>query len=258
MYKSAALLALALAGISSPAFSQALPLNTGFDHSNFTVYPLPGTSPLPDNYWIKVAASHGPANVPAFVIKKHNLWQGPLSGGGFLSQYIGAAHPNGPSPSRSKSYAIYRKCFCLMKGYQNAQMSFQIRGDDVVGVWLNSGSNNILPAQSGNFGGAAINGPVAKPKFQTGLNCVYVLVVDTGSVVTGFNLAGSVSAYGLMPMAAAGTGMSFRPCMCESPAGLSEQATINAIIQVANSVPVGPSPVDFEPVDDKRRTNRAE
>lgn len=249
MNKSTALLALIMAGASSASFGQALPLNTGFDHSNFIAYSAPGIS---DNYWIKVAASQGPVNVPAFVINKHNAWKPTLSNGGFGSQWIGATSPNGASPSRSKSYAIYRKCFCLLKGYKQAQMGFQIRGDDVIGVWLNHAGNNILPAQPGSFGGAAINGPVAAPQFQVGRNCIYVMVVDTGSVVTGFNLAGTVSAYGLMPMAAAGSAMSFRPCECDRAHGPSEQATINAIVQVANGVPAGNNPISIDPVKDPR------
>jgi hypothetical protein len=235
MRKLHGLLALALLGASSAALSQTtLPLNTGFNHSNFTVYTPP---PLTDNYWIKVGGSNGngPFNVPAFVINKHALWANPLSGGGFGSQWIGATSPTGASTSSQVNYAIYRKCFCLMPGFKKAEMNFKILGDDMIGVWLNGINNNIVPVQGGSFTGPAINGPVTAPQFQTGRNCIYVLVVDTGSVVTGFDLAGTVTAYGLMPMAAAGSNMSFKPCQCEGPvkAVADDRATIQAIARIA-------------------------
>ena len=238
MRKLHSLLALTLLGASSAALSQTtLPLNTGFNHSNFTVYPAPGTSTVLDNYWIKVASSNAPTLAPAFVINKHVAWQNPLSGGGFGSQWIGATTPNGQSQPGPQPYAIYRKCFCLMPGYQKAQLSFQIRGDDAIAVWLNSVTNTLVPGQSGNHGGPAISGPAPglSPKFRTGVNCLYVLVEDTFSVVSGFNLAGTVTAYGLMPMAAAGTGTSFAPCQCPSgpQAAVEDRATIKAIVKFA-------------------------
>jgi hypothetical protein len=230
MRKLRGLLALTLLGASSAAMSQSLPLNTGFNHSNFTTYPVSGT----DNYWIKVAASSSPPG-PAFVIP-HPYWLAPLTlpatSGGFQSEWIGPT-ATGASPSSQITYAVFRKCFCLMPGYKQAQMNFKILGDDIIGVWLNS--NNILPVQGGSFNGPPINGPTTPPQFHTGRNCVYVLVLDTGSVVTGFDLAGTVSAYGLMPMAAAGTGISFKPCQCEGPvkAVVEDKATIQAIVKIA-------------------------
>jgi hypothetical protein len=225
MRKLHCLLALALAGASSSALSQTtVPLNTGFNHSNFTVYPTPGTNgpAVLDNYWIKVAASNTPPVAPAFVINKHNAWQAPLqlpaSAGGFGSQWISSTTPNGASPPGPLPYAIYRKCFCLMPGYQKAQMSFQIRGDDAIQVWLNSVTNTLVAGQGGSFGGPPINGAAQASQFHAGRNCVYVLVEDTGGVVTGFNLAGTVTAFGLMPMAAAGVDGSFAPCNCTGTA----------------------------------------
>jgi hypothetical protein len=245
MRKLHGLLALALLGASSAALSQSLPLNTGFNHSTFTTYVGTGT---PDNYWIKVAASASPPG-PAFVIP-HPYWQAPLtlpaSDGGFQSTWIGPT-PTGASPSGQISYAIFRKCFCLTPHYTQAKLNFKIMGDDIIGVWLNSAGNNILPVQGGSFNGPAISGPTATPKFQTGRNCLYVLVLDTGSVVTGFNLAGTVSAYGLMPMASAGTAASFKPCTCEGPATASEQATINALVKIAKTAVANGGTVQVQP-----------
>lgn len=235
MRKLHALLALTLSGASSAALSQTtLPLNTGFDHSTFSVITSPGVQ---DKYWIKVAASNAPLGVPAFVINKHLAWQNPLSGGGFGSSWISSTAPNGTSPPGPQPYAIYRKCFCLMPGYKKADLSFQIRGDDAIQVWLNSITNTIVTGQGGSFAGNPIQGPGPglSPQFRTGVNCLYVLVEDTGSVVTGFNLAGTVSAYGLMPMASAGAGMSFAPCKCEGgpKAMVEDRTTIQAIVRFA-------------------------
>jgi hypothetical protein len=213
--------------------SQSLPLDTGFNNSNFSYYTVNGS---PENYWIKVASSSTNTPSPGFVIPAHPAWQtlpGTLSG--FQTKWVGPT-ASGASPSGQTTFAIFRKCFCLMPGYKQAQMSFKMRGDDGVGVWLNSIGNNILPYQGGSFNGPAINGTATPSQFRTGRNCVYVLVVDTGSVVTGFNLAGTVSAYGLMPMAAAGTGASFRPCACEGPAAVPERATIAALVNVARRI----------------------
>jgi hypothetical protein len=234
MRKLHGLLALTLLGASSAAISQSLPLDTGLNYSNFTVSSYSG-SPLLDQYWIKVASSSTMTPTAGFVIPAHQAWQTLPSSIGGQSSWVGPT-PTGASPSGQTTFAIFRKCFCLMPGYKQAQMSFKMRGDDGIGVWLNSFNNNIVAYQGGSFNGPAINGPATAPQFQTGRNCLYVLVVDTGSVVTGFNLAGTVSAYGLMPMAAAGTGASFKPCTCEGPAAASEQATIKALVTVAKGI----------------------
>lgn len=248
MRKSSYLLALALLGASSAALGQTtLPLNTGFDHSNFTVYLQPsGSGSVTDNYWIKVAGSHPPPTMPAFVINPHSAWQQPMNGGGFGSQWISTTTPSGASPSNQINFAVYRKCFCLMPGYKQAQMNFKIVGDDMIGVWLNSLSGNILPIQGGYYAGPAINGAATPSQFRTGRNCLYVVVIDTGSVVTGFNLAGTVSAYGLMPMAAAGTAASFKPCTCEGPATASEQATVRGLVNAAKAAAAKLSPAQAE------------
>ncbi|HEX8626006.1 MAG TPA: hypothetical protein VF782_13150 [Allosphingosinicella sp.] len=237
MRKSTCLVALILLGASGDAFGQTMvPLNTGYNHSNFTVYPAPGSATVLDNYWVKVAANYPPINVPAFVINTHPAWQAPLSGGGFPSQWIGSTTPDGKSPPiAQRPYAIYRKCFCLMPGYQKAELSFQMRGDDFIQVWLNTVTSTIVTAQNGSFSGPPISGTAQPSQFRRGVNCLYVLVEDPGGIVSGFNLAGTVSAFGLMPMAAAGRGISFAPCQCEGDrrTALEDRATIQAIVKIA-------------------------
>jgi len=244
MRKLHAIIGLALLGASSAAMSQ-VPLNTGFNNGNFTTY-FPSGSP--DNYWIKVASSNTGTG-PAFVIP-HQFWQQPLTlppaDGGFGSTWVGPTS-TGTSPTGQFSWAVFRKCFCLTRNYKQPKLDFQLRADDMVGVWLNNAGapNNIVPLQGGSFSGPAISGAANPSQFQTGRNCLYVLVVDTGSVVTGFNLAGKVSAFGLMPMAAAGTGGSFAPCQCDSGGKaevLADKATIQAIVKVAQASQGGATP----------------
>lgn len=72
MHKLHGLLALALLGASSAAMSQSLPLDTGFNNSNFTYYTVNGS---PENYWIKVASSSSMTPTAGFNIPAHTAWQ---------------------------------------------------------------------------------------------------------------------------------------------------------------------------------------
>jgi hypothetical protein len=262
------LFALAAASISmsSPALGQSLPLNTGYNYNSFSVYPQPagGTSTVSDNYWIKIASYEPPTPsvpvAPAWVLPAAPPppWAAPLTvviGGSTIgSRWIGPRPVAASSPGTSvqnPAYSVFRKCFCLMQGYQNPQLSFQVRADDKVQVWLNSVTNTLVPAQIGNWGSNAINSlPTNPAQFQTGRNCVYVLVEDNLGGHMGFDLAGSVSALGLMPVAGAGTNVSFAPCQCGGPAGTAsaapaanarasrsddDSAVVQAIIKIAEA-----------------------
>lgn len=234
--------------MSTAAASQTtLPLNTGFNNGVFGLYPLPSGPAVRDNYWIKVAASNPPTLDPTYVVNPNSAWATALSGGGFSSRWLsntatGASVPGNPA------WAVYRKCFCLMPGYTNPQLSFQLRGDDMVLVVLNSIGNTLVPLQGGRFGAGQppIAASAQPSQFHAGVNCVLVLVLDTGSVVSGFDLAGTVSAYGLMPVAASGTGASFAPCQCNgSPGGaaaINERAAVQALVRIAEARRGGSSP----------------
>jgi hypothetical protein len=227
------LLALYLLGVAAPALSQ-LPLNTAYDYTQFNTYPL--TPPARDNYWIEVAASAMPVPEPAFVVPSAG-WNPPQPG----SQWISGTATKGSYPGTSQinpSYSIFRKCFCLLPGFKNPQVSFRVKSDDSIQVWLNSQMNTLLPPSPANFNAAPHSGGTSDAtRFWVGRNCIYVLVEDIGNI-TGFNLVGSVSALGLMPTAAAGTGMSFQPCACETPTGaatLSATAGASALARRAGT-----------------------
>ncbi len=218
--KTATLAALA-SGAAPALASTTMPLNTGYDHGVFAGYPAPpltGASPIVDQYWIKIASYEPPAAstsvAPANVIQKPAGWATPLPD----SHWIGpkATHNSATGSTLSNpAYSVFRKCFCLMKGFKQAQLNFRMRADDNVQVWFNSVTNTLLPPQNGHWGattsllsGQTLNG------FRTGKNCIYVLVEDTGGSM-GFTLAGTVSAVGLMPQPAKGVEQSFAPCNCE-------------------------------------------
>jgi hypothetical protein len=197
-----------------------LPLNTGYNNGAFTLYPLPvGSGTVSDNYWIKVSASAPPVPQAAFVVNPNSAWAPTLSAYGVGSRWISPTGTGASLPGASgtnPSYFIFKKCFCLMPGYQNPQISYQLRGDENTQVWLNALTNVISGPSAVNFGpnSAPVNGSTNNAAwFRTGVNCIYVLLDDTGGAV-GFNLAGTVSATGLMPVAASGTGASFEPCQC--------------------------------------------
>jgi len=93
-----------------------------------------------------------------------------------------------------------------------------MRGDDNITVWLNTTLNNLLPATSGRWNLSPISYTTSdQSKFRIGVNCLYVLLEDTGGNM-GFDLQGTVSAFGLMPLPASGTATSFAPCGCDFPA----------------------------------------
>jgi hypothetical protein len=232
------LLALALAGASSSALSQTtMPLNTGYNHTAFQPYPIPSgtTSNIPDNFWIKIASYEPPASsttvAPGFVLNPvasgapwapaltTNLTIPPAA-----SRWIGPRPVTASSPGSSvnnPAYSIFRKCFCLMPGFTNPQLSFQIRGDDNIQVWLNTVTQTLVGPVAGNFQSQPRSGAATPGMFRTGRNCIYVLLEDNfANGHMGFDLAGAVSANGLMPVAGAGVDVSFAPCACNSgPAG---------------------------------------
>jgi len=121
------------------------------------------------------------------------------------------------------SYTIFRKCFCLLPGYKDAKLSFQARADDTIQVWLNTQMNQVLAPSWGNLNGPVLSG-ASTNGFRVGKNCLYVLLEDIYYGAMGFDLAGTISAYGLLPMPAMGVGQSFEPCACRSggPVGVAD------------------------------------
>jgi hypothetical protein len=227
-------LAAACIFFTAPATANTiLALNTGYNNGAFAAYTIPASQPsnISDQYWIKIA-SYEPyvASIsvsPAWVFNHAwGPWAVPLTASATTpatqSRWIGPRPVVASSPGASVSnpaYSIFRKCFCLMPGYQNPLLSFQIRGDDNIHVWLNTVTQTLVAPVIGNWGGGAprSSAPTNLAMFRTGRNCIYVLLEDNyAGGQMGFDLAGTVSAVGLMPIAAQGVEASFHPCRCPS------------------------------------------
>jgi hypothetical protein len=226
MHKLHCLLALALSGVSGTSI--AMPLNTGYDHG--AIIPGPYASGSPDDYWIKIASYEpGSTTVPvarAFVLTgtpNSTVW-GTMAGASWIGPRT-AANSTVPTGPKDPSYSIYRKCFCLLQGFANPQLSISIRSDDQVQVWLNS--MRLTPPSSPTtlVGPAAANHDIGQMPvyqaqtsnpnyFRPGRNCIYVLVEDYHGGFGGFILSGNMNAAGLMPQPAIGTEASFGTCGC--------------------------------------------
>ena len=247
MLKSLLMASALTMAFSGAAMAQTtMPLNTGYNHATYSPYATPAAvSTIQDNYWIKIASYEPPASStsvdPAWVIAKGG-WTTPLPNSHWIGPRNVNTAPTGSSPS-NPAYSIFRKCFCLMKNFKDARLNFQMRGDDNVQVWFNSVTNTLVAPQSGQWNGPTINAQT-QSGFKTGKNCIYVLVEDTQNGQMGFNLAGSVSAQGLMPQPAAGVGQSFEPCKCESNGPVpgmaqktvdEDKAVLAEIVKIAES-----------------------
>lgn len=208
-----------------------MPLDTGYSYATFSTYPVPTgtTSSITDNYWIKIASfeppSGNPPIAPAWVLPAYAGWQ-PIGNARWVGPQPTILGGTGGTSPTAPAYYIYRKCFCLMTGYRNPAISFQLRADNESNAWLNTTLNVLVPPSPSSYAGPPITSqPTTAAMFHAGLNCVYVLVQNTGGP-TGFSLAGTVSATGLMPAAGAGANNSFAPCQCgdTGPASSSTSA----------------------------------
>lgn len=220
---------------SNSAIAQTtVQLNTGYDHSVYNPYPTVNTDPSPagarDNYWINISSYPitGAAMGPAWILKKAAPWAPAFANTNWIGARNTALSAAGTTQD-NPAYTIFRKCFCLQPGFKDAKLTINsVRADDTIQVWLNSQVNQVIAPAWGNWNGTPLSGGT-KQGFRTGKNCVYVLVEDfTGHM--GFDLLGDITAYGLLPMPAAGTGQSFEPCACgHGPAGLPDRRTAMAV-----------------------------
>ncbi len=155
---------------------------------------------------------------PSYVIQPSPAWVPPMTG----SHWIGARSTY-LSPSAASTaypaYTIFRKCFCLSEGYKNARLTFDVRADDTVQVWLNTQLNQILAPSQGQFwpGSPPVHRDTDKG-FRVGVNCLYVLVEDFGGGM-GFDMSGDIYADGLLPAPAKGVEQTFGQCTCARTGG---------------------------------------
>lgn len=250
------LLTLALLGAASTAGWGAVTLDTGYDNGGSVYYGFGA----PDNYWIKIASYEPPAAVapvaPARVVNAAGPGWAPVGNARWVSPRTTTNSSPGTSPARP-AYSIYRKCFCLLEGFANPQLSFRIRGDDRIQVWLNTVTTQLLAPVNGNIFAPTLphsGGTSNIGHFRAGRNCLYVLVEDqigqnAGGINighTGFVLSGTVNAAGLMPGAAFGTEGSFGPCGCPgetqsgggapgTPTASNDSEVVRSIIRFAES-----------------------
>lgn len=195
--------------------STTMPLNTGYNHSIFQPYAAVfGPSTTLDQYWINIASypTTSPAVWPAYVIQPHSVWAPALPGTNWISARNTFTSGAGVNPE-NPGYTIFRKCFCLLPGFKDANLSLRVRADDTIQIWLNTQTNQVLAPSWGNLNGTPLSASTTKG-FRVGKNCVYVLLEDYYYGAMGFDLLGSVSADGLLPVPAAGVGQSFEPCAC--------------------------------------------
>lgn len=223
-----AVLAALLLTSSFAIASTTVPLNTGYNHASFGPYaPVTGPSSTLDLYWINIASfpTTSPPVWPAYVIERHPFWALALLDTNWISARNTWSSAAGVNPE-NPGYTIFRKCFCLLPGYKDAKLSFDVRADDTIQVWLNTQVNQVLAPSWGHFDSAPLHAGTSNG-FRVGKNCVYVLLEDYYGGAMGFDLSGSVSAVGLLPVPAAGTGQSFEPCACRSqgPVGVAGAAS---------------------------------
>jgi len=238
------------------ANAQIIPLNTGYNHSipALSAQPTSGVSSIiPDNYWINIASSF-PPGTPAttWVLRTAAAPWLPLPNADWISARNTVLSASGTS-NINPSYTIFKKCYCLLPGYQNVDVKFRVRADDHITVWFNDTLHPLLQASMGNWNfGQPLNSlPTNSGYFHVGKNCIYVLLEDVGGHM-GFTMDGNITAdWGLLPRPAMGTGQTFEPCTCNTgPTGVAsgnpralarkedggdEQAVVDAIIKIAEA-----------------------
>jgi hypothetical protein len=127
---------------------------------------------------------HGPLPRPAVVVDAAfvGVWQ-TLPGSRWISaNFFG---PNGDY--------CYEACFHLCDGYRNPMLTLSARADDAATISLNGHPLSVSPppAFAGPPGTFSTSDPTL---FQTGRNCLQVVVHNLGGPPTGLNLSGQVRA----------------------------------------------------------------
>jgi hypothetical protein len=156
-----------------------------------------------------VVDANGPGHMKWALTLPNSRW---ISGAG--NKYNGLLPASTPSQTHSTSF-LYRMCFMLPSAYWQPSLALQLRGDDAItSVTVNYGTtlyaiNGMVPKASLTTGGSFL-GPAltvvdtAAAHFHPGQNCVDVGVTDLDSMVSGLNVAGTVTYQG-WPQAAACT-----------------------------------------------------
>ena len=88
----------------------------------------------------------------------------------------------------------YEFCFCLDGRFTNPQLFLQLRADDRAEVFLNGNLIGSTPDPSFNTANPTVIIENNPSLFVVGQNCITVVVSNTNAIVTGLNLAGTVTA----------------------------------------------------------------
>lgn len=190
--------------------TQTVTLNTGYNHGATpqTTYAVGGGQK--DDYWQLVSDPIASTVDPrrANTIPPYgSAWKPAMPMSTWLS------YNNNGQQGILKGDYVYRKCFCLKKGFdskeamEKTKMNLSVRADDAIFIHLNqvpTNSNYLLTnsATSGGFNSVnpatlGLEGEKLFEMLKVGVNCLYAKVQDTGTVVTGFNLTGSITAAGI-------------------------------------------------------------
>lgn len=203
----------------------ALDISTGYNNGSNSLYPAPPPYPANsgtnDNYWVAVAraAAGAPVTSPSlpYVVDKHPAWALAFPGSRWVGPMPNANSPPGTSHDPTKlSYTLFRKCFCIINTTKGVSLSFKVKSDDSIQMWLNSQTNNILPVTNNLWASQTGVSRTINSGFRLGVNCIFALVEDVGNA-GGFNLQGNIAGPGLWPYVAYGVGASFKPCDCPAP-----------------------------------------
>jgi hypothetical protein len=207
LVRSSATLALVLplAFVLGPqeAAAQTITLNTGWVGQTATG-PTIGLF-QPDDDWritadlITPAPLPRPAIVVGNVTTTHIKWPVPFANSQWISpsanKYMGSLQP-------PRTPFTYQMCFNLPASFSAPKLNVQFRADDIVRrVSLNGGApifidNNPAAIAVAGKPGSHLGPPLlvqATTGFQSGQNCLDVVVEDTQQLITGLNAAGTVT-----------------------------------------------------------------
>lgn len=165
-------------------------LNTGYDQdAGAAVTPC-----SPDDDWevTDEAVSAGTTPRRADVIDPHPDWASPFPD----SRWISVTCDGDPGLSGAEEHFEFTYCFCLNEGFHEPELDLKLRADDAIEeIRLNG---NSLPfAGNGTYAGTPVEetyGERYRRYFRSGKNCLTVVIRDTGSVITGLNLVGTMTA----------------------------------------------------------------
>ncbi len=160
-----------------------LVLDTGFDQTAGAAL-APGTDD--DDWRVLVPGSEGPAKVVADPVAP---WPDPLGDSRWISvePWAGTSLPG-------VEFLTFENCFCLSEGTRAAVLNVEFVADDSAALLMNGVT---IAGEAGSFddpapGTLRYGDTVGAGLLQTGVNCLQVEVHDSGAVVTGFSLSGTL------------------------------------------------------------------